>query len=171
MGELEKEKLELGCGVKARESEASSEVAALREEKEEAEKKVLAVMKNMQQKDERITLLQVQLETALERVSALEEEAKPHKTEEVGCQFAYIDEGEEEIKETEFRERESMMKRLEQAENRCREAEKDRGHWKLEAQLGGLRLEKAKEGDSGMTDKENIDLQPLQPATRHRLVS
>merc|ERR1712013_753767 len=93
MGELEKEKLELGCGVKARESEASSEVAALREEKEEAEKKVLAVMKNMQQKDERITLLQ--LETALERVSALEEEAKPHKTEEVGCQFAYIDEGEE----------------------------------------------------------------------------
>ena len=81
-----------------------SEVAALREEKEEAEKKVLAVMKNMQQKDERITLLQVQLglrliprnhgqafkispqvqlETALERVSALEEEAQPHKTEEV----------------------------------------------------------------------------------------
>ena len=71
---------------------------------------------------------QVQLETALERVSALEEEAKPHKTEEVtllsqlddgkqifnnlssayfqvGCQFAYIDEGEEEIKETESRER------------------------------------------------------------------
>merc|ERR1712013_472745 len=47
---------------------------------------------------------------------------------------------------------------LEQAENRCREAEKDREHWKLEAQLGGLRLEKAKEGDSGMTDKENIDL-------------
>ena len=75
---------------------------------------------------------QVQLETALERVSALEEEAQPHKTEEVtlpssngdneqfyneifnnlssayfqvGCQFAYIDEGEEEIKETESRER------------------------------------------------------------------
>ena len=70
----------------------------------------------------------MQLETALERVSALEEEAQPHKTEEVtlpssngdnkqifnnlssayfqvGCQFAYIDEGEEEIKETESRER------------------------------------------------------------------
>ena len=27
-----------------------------------------------------------------------------------------------------------------QAENRCREAEKEREHWKLEAQLGGLRL-------------------------------
>jgi len=169
--ELEKEKLELGCGVKARESEASSEVAALREEKEEAEKKVLAVMKNMQQKDERITLLQVQLETALERVSALEEEAQPHKTEEVGCQFAYIDESEEEIKETESRERESMMKRLEQAENRCREAEKDREHWKLEAQLCGLRLEKAKEGDTGTTDKENIDLEEIMTAREEELKS
>ena len=42
--------------------------------------------------------------------------------------------------ETELRERESMKRRLEQAENRCREAEKEREHWKLEAQLGGLRL-------------------------------
>ena len=33
-----------------------------------------------------------------------------------------------------------MKRRLEQAENRCREAEKEREHWKLEAQLGGLRL-------------------------------
>ena len=74
--ELEKEKLELGCGVKARESEASrfiydilsvycipisSEVAALRDEKVEAEKRVEAGLKNLHQKEERITLLQVKL--------------------------------------------------------------------------------------------------------------
>ena len=44
------------------------------------------------------------------------------------------------MKETELREKESMKRRLEQAESRCREAEKEREHWKLEAQLGGLRL-------------------------------
>ena len=74
--ELEKEKLELGCGVKARESEASrfiswhsfsncipifSEVAALRDEKVEAERRVEAGLKNLHQKEERITLLQVKL--------------------------------------------------------------------------------------------------------------
>ena len=58
----------------------------------------------------------------------------------VGCQFAFVEEGAEEVKETELREKESMKKRLEQAESRCREAEKEREHWKLEAQLGGLRL-------------------------------
>ena len=58
----------------------------------------------------------------------------------VGCQFAFVEEGAEEVAETELRERESMKRRLEQAENRCREAEKEREHWKLEAQLGGLRL-------------------------------
>ena len=66
--------MELGCGVKARESEASrfisyilliycipifSEVAALRDEKVEAEKRVEAGLKNLHQKEERMTLLQV----------------------------------------------------------------------------------------------------------------
>ena len=120
----------------------------------------------------------------------------------VGCQFAFVEEGAEEVAETELRERESMKRRLEQAENRCREAEKEREHWKLEAQLGGLRLrlivmwmvmipvfetndiateahnlwhihegggtrvvilrlEKAKEGDSGLGGKENSDLEEV----------
>jgi len=167
--ELEKEKLELGCGVKARESEASSEVAALRDEKVEAEKRVEAGLKNLHQKEERITLLQVQLETALERVSALELEAQPLKTNEVGCQFAFVEEGAEEVAETELREKESMKRRLEQAENRCREAEKEREHWKLEAQLGGLRLERAKEGDSGLGGKENSDLEEVLAAREDEL--
>jgi len=167
--ELEKEKLELGCGVKARESEASSEVAALREEKVEAEKRVEAGLKNLHQKEEKITLLQVQLETALERVSALELEAQPLKTNEVGCQFAFVEEGAEEVKETELREKESMKRRLEQAENRCREAEKEREHWKLEAQLGGLRLERAKEGESGLEGKENSDLEEVLAAREDEL--
>ena len=121
----------------------------------------------------------------------------------VGCQFAFVEEGAEEVAETELREKESMKRRLEQAENRCREAEKEREHWKLEAQLGGLRLrlivmsmvngddpcvwdqtteahnlwhiheggggtrvvilrlEKAKEGDSGLGGKENSDLEEV----------
>jgi len=169
--ELEKEKLELGCGVKARESEASSEVAALREEKVEAEKRVESGLKNLHQKEEKITLLQIQLETALERVSALELEAQPLKTNEVGCQFAFVEEGAEEVKETELREKESMKKRLEQAESRCREAEKEREHWKLEAQLGGLRLERAKEGDSGLDGKENSDLEEVLAAREDELKS
>ena len=69
--------------------------------------------------------LQVQLETALERVSALEMEAQPLKTHEVfffiqnfwltslngslllqvGCQFAFVEDGAEEVKETEMREK------------------------------------------------------------------
>ena len=78
------------------------------------------------------------METALERVSALELEAQPLKTNEViqinisinvefhyiilffqvGCQFAFVEEGAEEVAETELREKESMKRRLEQAENR-----------------------------------------------------
>ena len=77
--------MELGCGVKARESEASrfdpsilafllhihlfqifSEVAALREEKVDAEKRVEAGLKNLHQKEEKITLLQVKLTCEVE---------------------------------------------------------------------------------------------------------
>ena len=39
---------------------------------------------------------------------------------------------------------ESEKKTEIQSKNRCREAEKEREHWKLEAQLGGLRLNDAK---------------------------
>merc|ERR1719173_289690 len=65
-----------------------------------------------------------------------------------------------------------MKRRLEQAESRCREAEKEREHWKLEAQLGGLRLERAKEGDSGLVDgKENSDLEEVLAAREDELKS
>lgn len=165
---LEKEKIELSHGVRARETEASSEASILREESLELSKRLEEEAREAKAKEQRILLLQVQLEDSQSRVATLEEASLPPPVKEVGCQFHWVEDGAQEAQEAATREREARGLRLHQLETKCKELERDREHWRLESQLGQLRLEKAKQ-EEGFHQSQGGDLEEVVAAREEEL--